>query len=89
MYICLCKSLTDRDIRRSVFQGDVQCMETLRERLGASTCCGSCEMAARLCLDEALAHKRLFAGSSPDGMDCDTAAPDTRGMPDLGDASPA
>lgn len=89
MYICLCKSLTDRDIRRGVFQGEVQCMETLRERLGASTGCGSCEAVARQCLDEALAHKRLFAGRSADGMERDTAPREPRGMPDLGDASPA
>lgn len=60
MYICVCKSLTDRDIRRGVFQGEIACMQSLRERLGASTGCGCCAAAARECLAEALAHKRLF-----------------------------
>lgn len=60
MYICICKRLTDRDIRQRVFNGEVACMDTLRDRLGASTGCGTCELAARDCLEEALAHKSLL-----------------------------
>lgn len=55
MYICLCKSLTDTDIHRGVARGEVTCMQSLRDRLGAATGCGCCEAAARDCLNEALA----------------------------------
>lgn len=83
MYICLCKSLTDRDIHQGVYQGEVSCMQSLRERLGASTGCGSCEMAARQCLNEALARKQRFTGDQPGG------AADTTAWLDIGDASAA
>jgi bacterioferritin-associated ferredoxin len=66
MYVCVCKCLTDGDIRRSVFSGEVACMDTLRDRLGASTGCGSCELAARECLEEALAQKSSDDGVAPD-----------------------
>lgn len=89
MYICLCKSLTDRDIHRGVFQGEVACMQSLRERLGAATGCGSCEMAARQCLDEALARKRRFGNNQLNGAERNTGAADTAAWPDIGDASPA
>lgn len=89
MYICLCKSLTDRDIRREVLQGEVACMHTLRERLGASTGCGSCETAARQCLDEALAHKRELDNTAPGRPERDDPASESRHMPGIGDASPA
>lgn len=87
MYICLCKSLTDRDIRRGVLQGEVVCMRTLRERLGASTGCGSCEIAARQCLDEALAHKQELDSTAPGRPERDIPSSDH--MPGLGDATPA
>lgn len=89
MYICLCKSLTDSDIRSGVLRGEVACMQSLRERLGASTGCGSCEQAARQCLQEALAHKHVAAGASPAGKDRETDSVDSRFLPGLGDASPA
>jgi len=58
MYVCMCKRLTDGDIRQSVFRGHVGCMDTLRENLGASTGCGSCAAVAQECLSEALEEKR-------------------------------
>ena len=87
MYICICKSLTDTDIRREVFRGDVACMESLRETLGASTGCGCCEAAARDCLNEALASKRLADARSDDRRH-PTRAGDLP-EPDLPDATPA
>lgn len=89
MYICLCKSLTDRDIHQGVYQGEVACMQSLRERLGAATGCGSCEMAARQCLDEALARKRRFGNNQLSGAERDAGAGDTTAWPDIGDASAA
>lgn len=81
MYICVCKSLTDRDIRREVLRGEVRCMASLRERLGASTGCGCCESAARECLEEALVHKRRChdaargASAAPEAAACRLPGP--------------
>ncbi len=66
MYICICRSLTDRDIRRGVFGGEIACMQSLRDRLGASTGCGRCEAVARDCLKEALAEKRSMEKAGED-----------------------
>ncbi|MDZ7841626.1 MAG: (2Fe-2S)-binding protein [Gammaproteobacteria bacterium] len=88
MYICLCKSLTDRDIHHGVLRGEVACMQSLRERLGASTGCGSCAAAARQCLDEALAYKRCLGGDRAGSGNREVTAADLH-MPGLGDASPA
>lgn len=90
MYICLCKSLTDCDIHQGVYQGEVSCMQSLQERLGAATGCGSCETAARQCLDEALARKQRFArDDQPSGVERDAGAADTMAWLDIGDASAA
>ncbi|BBD78858.1 (2Fe-2S)-binding protein [Aerosticca soli] len=53
MYICLCRAVTDRDIRRAVDEG-ARSFAQLQERTGCSTCCGCCSADARACLDEAL-----------------------------------
>lgn len=68
MYVCVCKGLTDRDIRQGVLRGEVSCMDSLRSRLGASTGCGSCEFTAQECLEEALAHKSRL-GADQDRYD--------------------
>lgn len=84
MYICICKSLTDRDIRRSVMAGGVECMQSLRERLGAATGCGGCEAAARDCLNEALYHKQLFdevGAVSEQGVPVEMEFHDSRAQP--------
>jgi len=63
MYICMCKNLTEGDIRHSVMRGEVACTGPLRERLGASTGCGSCVFLAEECLSEALAEKQQIDSS--------------------------
>ena len=56
MYICLCKSVTDRDIRRMVQHHGITTMRQLREELGVSTQCGRCAQCAKGVLKEALAE---------------------------------
>lgn len=41
MYICICNSVTDRDIRAAVEAG-AGSLDDLRDRLGVASCCGSC-----------------------------------------------
>ncbi len=54
MYICLCKAVTDHDIETSVLAG-AQSLAQVQEQLEVSTGCGSCESAAQLIVDQALA----------------------------------
>ncbi len=54
MYVCLCHSVTDRDIHQAVVNG----ADTLRElsnQLKVATCCGRCASCARDVLQEAQA----------------------------------
>lgn len=52
MYICICRSVTDRDIRLAMHDGAC-CMRDLRERLGVCAQCGKCAQSVRDLLDEA------------------------------------
>lgn len=52
MYVCICRQVTDRDIREAVAQGANR-MRDLRERLGVSTQCGKCAGCAHAVLKEA------------------------------------
>ncbi len=53
MYICICKTVTDRQIREAV-AGGARTMKALRRELGVSSGCGQCTAAAKECLKAAL-----------------------------------
>lgn len=55
MYVCICKSITDRQIRRAA-AGGVDNLLELREALGVASGCGSCAATAQEVLDEANAR---------------------------------
>ena len=52
MYVCICKSVTDKQIRRAAAKGADNLYE-LRERLGVAAGCGSCADTAQAILDDA------------------------------------
>lgn len=41
MYICICKAVTDREIRQAAELG-ANSLSELQECLGVATCCGKC-----------------------------------------------
>jgi len=51
MYVCLCKRITDGQIRQSRMDG-VACFDQLQQQLGVSTQCGCCEELARSVFEE-------------------------------------
>ncbi len=53
MYVCLCRGVTDRDIRRAVCEDKLDSMSELRRVLDVATCCGRCAGTVRTCLAEA------------------------------------
>ena len=61
MYVCVCKGITDKDIRRAAETG-VEGFEELQALLDVSSQCGSCENMARDILDE---HVREIAARTP------------------------
>jgi len=56
MYICICKSVTDKQIRRAATHGADNLYE-LRESLGVASGCGSCAGAAQDILDDSAASR--------------------------------
>ena len=42
MIVCLCKGVTDRDIRQSI-DGGARTVEMIARQTGAGTCCGACQ----------------------------------------------
>lgn len=45
MYICLCRGVTEKQIRSEVLAGATT-FEDIQERLEVSTCCGMCKESA-------------------------------------------
>jgi bacterioferritin-associated ferredoxin len=60
MYVCVCKAVSDQDIRRAVVEG-ARCLEDLQARTGCTTCCGCCEAEARELLEANLESGRRAA----------------------------
>lgn len=66
MYVCLCRGVTDRDIRAEVEKGATR-MRDLRRELGVASECGRCAGCARSVLKEAVAEKRATETLLPVG----------------------
>lgn len=60
MYICICKNVTDRQIRNAVYEGNVSNVRQLRTRLGACDQCGKCARDAKNVIAEAVSEKKLM-----------------------------
>lgn len=51
MYVCVCKAVTEHQVRQAVNNG-AQSLKDLRRELGVSSDCGQCAACARQCLAE-------------------------------------
>jgi bacterioferritin-associated ferredoxin len=61
MYVCLCRGVTDRQIREAAGEGACR-MRDLCARLGIAVQCGKCAKCARQILKETLASGGKAAG---------------------------
>ncbi len=52
MYVCVCRAVTDRQIREAAAEG-VRTMRELRLKLGVCSACGKCGECAKEILDSA------------------------------------
>ncbi len=59
MYICICKNVTDRQIRKAVYERDVGNLRQLRECLGACDQCGKCARDANEIIRDTAAEKKM------------------------------
>jgi bacterioferritin-associated ferredoxin len=61
MYVCLCKGITDREIRSAIDNGACS-MGQLRKTLGVASQCGKCSTSAREILQEAQTETPMVNG---------------------------
>ncbi len=54
MYVCLCKGITDSQIRKAVSEGAAN-LQDVSNRLGVASQCGQCACVAREVISEARA----------------------------------
>lgn len=57
MYICICKGVTDRQIREAVFNRGINRMSHLCKELGACSQCGRCGQDAKYILKQCMEEK--------------------------------
>ncbi|MFT4020849.1 MAG: bacterioferritin-associated ferredoxin [Acinetobacter sp.] len=54
MYVCLCRGITDQDIKEAIANG-AESFREVREMLDLATCCGRCAPEAKSIINEELA----------------------------------
>ena len=60
MYVCICKAVSDQDIKEAVASG-AEDLADIQARLGAATGCGTCVEYANEVIHEALTQKLTYA----------------------------
>lgn len=61
MYVCLCKGITDRQIKAAIDDG-ANSLKQLRKALGVASQCGKCSAITCELLDEALNDTPMING---------------------------
>jgi bacterioferritin-associated ferredoxin len=61
MYVCVCKGITDRQIKAAIDDG-AHSLGRLRKALGVASQCGKCSVMTRELLDEALSDAPMVNG---------------------------
>jgi bacterioferritin-associated ferredoxin len=64
MYICICKSVTDGQIRKAVQEQGVRNMRGLCQELGACNQCGKCAREAKQLMRECLQEQQTLEMSA-------------------------
>ncbi|NKF20685.1 (2Fe-2S)-binding protein [Solimonas marina] len=65
MFVCVCKAVSDRQIRRDIREEGVTSLRELARLRGVGTCCGKCVPQARRLLDETLEQHRAAVAPVP------------------------
>jgi bacterioferritin-associated ferredoxin len=61
MYVCLCKGITDHQIKAAIDNG-ASSLGQLRKALGVASQCGKCSVMTREILDEAMSETPMANG---------------------------
>lgn len=60
MYVCLCKGITDKQIKQLVIESGVGSMRELKKHLDISSQCGNCSKVASQIIDDTIIDESLF-----------------------------
>lgn len=60
MYVCLCKGITDTQIKQLVLDAGVGSMRELKKHLDISSQCGSCSKVASQIINDTIIDESLF-----------------------------
>ncbi|WP_371416924.1 bacterioferritin-associated ferredoxin [Microbulbifer sp. THAF38] len=63
MYVCICKGITDRQIKEAVYDGSTS-VKALRRQLGVSSQCGRCAEQTKEIISETLGAGMITAANS-------------------------
>ena len=55
MYVCLCRGITDQDIKDAIANG-AESYRDVREMLDLGTCCGRCAPEARMIISDEISQ---------------------------------
>lgn len=64
MYVCVCNSITDRQIREAAHEG-MRTLDDLRRELRVATCCGRCADYAQTLLDQETGYRETHWTPQP------------------------
>ncbi|WP_026958715.1 MULTISPECIES: bacterioferritin-associated ferredoxin [Aliagarivorans] len=59
MYVCLCKAITDKQIREAVMEGH-DTLTKVREKLGVASGCGKCARTAQQVINQELQNQPSY-----------------------------
>lgn len=65
MYVCICKNVTDGQIRKAVCEQGVNNLRGLRRELGACDQCGKCASEARQLIRSCLMEHQAVGAAIP------------------------
>ena len=60
MYVCLCKGITDKDIKEAVRENGVGSLRELKQLMPLGSQCGTCTKVAQMIIDDTIIDESLF-----------------------------
>lgn len=60
MYVCLCKGITDKDIKEAVRNNGVGSLRELKQLMPLGSQCGTCTKVAQTIIDDTIIDESLF-----------------------------
>ena len=60
MYVCICKGITDKDIKDAVIDQGVGSLRELKQLMPLGSQCGTCTKVAQTIIDDTIIDESLF-----------------------------